>query len=428
MIPRPNMRARLANTDVHAILIRVVAALVGSILTLLVIYTHSVFSEPNAVNDASAAYTPAIKFSCDFVIGKDVTQVDGKANPIAMEPGSTICMEGGNRPSLVLRNFRGTASHPIKFINKGDQVRIEGSREEYAGLRIEDSEHIWITGTGVDTKCGSAFPDADQKCGIVITGGARGVVGIETGYIEIDHIEISETGNVGMAVRHREDSSIDRSTWTQHDTHLHHNFIHDTGTEGFYVGSSNYREGQDPLLEGVEINHNLLVRNGWDGIQVGSATDDCIIHHNVVLEAGTENKDAQNSGIMNNPGSVCDIYNNLVVKSMNTGIYIQGNGGNRVFNNVIIQPGIEKDTDGDGIVVSKGTNEGRSIYLWNNTIIEPRRYGITFRNEMGDNNLIQDNVIIGSLAGDYERPETYINTNHDNVTVMDNLFVDKLDN
>ena len=105
---------------------------------------------------------------------------------------------------------------------------------------------------------------------------------------------------------------------------------------------------------------------------------------------------------MNNRGSVCDIYNNYIVDSVGRGIYVQGNGGNQIYNNVIIRPGRLESDKGDGIVVTRGSNKGQNVFIGNNTIIEPKRSGIRFRNDQGDENLIQNNIIVapGTLARD----------------------------
>jgi len=361
---------------------------------------------------------------CDYTVGVDVSFVDGLENYADVKPGDTICIEAGTRPSLKLRNFRGESGNPIVVINSGGTVVIQGSSDDYAGIDIRDSEYIRVTGTGVSGQCGGAYLESEQQCGFVVLDGSRGVAGINrTGYIEIDHVEVNGPSKMGVNLKSKDENGINRSDWIQYDTYLHHNYIHETGTEGFYVGSSFYSDGLDPVLDGVEVSHNLIVDTGWDGLQVGSATKNCTIHHNRIVQASQLNNPSQRSSIMNNRGSVCHIYNNLIIDGLSRGIYIQGNGGNQVYNNVIVRPGRHETDQGDGIVVATGSNNGESIYIWNNTIVEPKRHGIIFRNDQGDGNLIQNNLIVGPGASGIEGDEAYIDTKDlTNVVVSNNLY------
>ena len=99
------------------------------------------------------------------------------------------------------------------------------------------------------------------------------------------------------------------------------------------------------------------------------------IHHNQIVRDSRKFESSQRSGMMINRGSVCNIFNNAITDGTSRGIHIQGNGGNRVYNNLIIRPGrleATGDSGGSGIVVSTGSNTDQSIYVWNNTIVDPK--------------------------------------------------------
>lgn len=381
-------------------------------------------SNPNPVALAEPAPTAFMSATCDYSIGPDVEQADGLANYDAVKPGDTVCLEAGTRPPLKLVNFQGTEGKPVVFINSGGTVVIEGSASDYTGIHIQASKQIRLTGTGVSEQCGSPFPATEQQCGIRIVNTGRGVAGKDkTGRIEIDHIEIEGSNKMGITVKSDVNEGANRDDWTQYNTYLHHNYIHDIGTEGFYVGSSFYNERSDPVLEGVEVSHNLIMRTGWDGLQVGSAVRDCFIHHNRIIKTGQANESNQRSGLMNNRGSACHINENTIIDSASDGIYVQGNGGNQVYNNVIIRPGQQAKDKGDGIVVITGSNQGRNVFVWDNTIIEPGRYGIRFRNDQGESNLIQNNLIVSPGYLTREGENAYINTDGlTNVVVSNNRF------
>lgn len=325
-------------------------------------------------------------------IGLGVRTADGQGNYSEVRPGDIVSIEAGTRRPLVLANFHGEPGKPITFINSGGIVDIVSNG--YAGIKLKNCEYVRLTGTGVSEQAGSPFAEYDQQSGIRVSGGQRGIAGIEgTRYLEIDHVEVAGGSKSGITIK----SHLPRDEWTQYGTYLHHNYIHDMGTEGMYIGSSFYDEGLDPVLKGVNISFNLVTRTGWDGIQVGSAVEDCIIRGNAVSLDSQSSEPGQQSGIMNNRGSACDICDNLITDSAASGIYIQGNGGNRIYNNVIVRSGrlgSAGDGGGSGIVVTTGSNTGRGVNVSDNTIVDPNGHGIRFTNQKGTGNTVQNNTIV----------------------------------
>ena len=382
---------------------------------------------PGTIPSGLRSYLPD-EHKCDHTIGLRVSKANGTENYAAVQPGEVVCILAGTRASLELSNFHGTEDAPILFINSDGVVLIDEEDTEYAGIHFINSEHVRLSGLGVAHECGATYTVAEQSCGFVIHGSQRGIVGSDrTGYIEIDHVEVSPSTHSGIFIRTSATDEANRDNWTQYNTYLHHNYVHHAGKEGFYIGGSSYEDGEDPVLVGVEVSYNLIIETGWDGLQVGSAVADCTVHHNRIARDSQARESNQRSGIMNNPGSVCHIYNNFIIESSSRGIYIQGNGGNQVFNNLIIRPGQRVTDEGDGIVVSEGSNRGQSIFVWNNTIIEPARDGIVFRNEQGDENEIYNNLIV-KLPNLLGATNVAIETNGlTNVTLANNLSLDSLD-
>jgi hypothetical protein len=333
---------------------------------------------------------------CDHVLDGSVVRADGSDEFSDVEPGDAVCLEPGIRPPLKLVGFHGEPGRPILFINGDGVVEIVGTPDDYAGIDIKDSEFVRVTGSATGETCGAGFEEGTQTCGIVIEGTGRGVAGTErTGYLEVDHVEIRDTEKSGIFVRTNGESGTRREDWVQQKTFLHHNFIHQVGTEGIYLGGSSYEDGVEPVLEGVDVSTNLIVDTGWDGLQVGSAVADCTIRHNRVLRASILDLDNQKSGIMVNPGSTCDVVSNTVLDSVSRAIYIQGNGGNRVYNNLIVRAGLQSVEPGDGIVISTGSNIDNSVFVWHNTIVDVGRSGILFKNQAGTSNQIANNLIAG---------------------------------
>lgn len=335
-------------------------------------------------------------FTCNFTIGLTVMDADGTGNFSLVKPGDTVCVTAGDRRELTLKNFHGLTGSPITFVNSGGVVRINSLG--YAGIHVRNSSFIHITGAGEGNNCGASFTESAQQCGFSITGNnGRGLSGREkTDNIEVDNLEIKSASESGITIK---DAVALRSEWTQYNTKVHDNYIHDItlgeGAEGIYLGESDYLSGMQPVLIGTNVSFNLVRRSGWDGIQVGSAVADCSIHHNKIYEDSQNLVANQMSGIMNNPGSVCDIYDNLVSDGKGPGMYIQGNGGNHIYNNVVVRAGA------DGIKVSTGSNTGNDVYTLNNTVVSPVKTGIKFNMAVGTSSRIQNNIVVNPGSGLY---------------------------
>ncbi|MBE7472391.1 MAG: right-handed parallel beta-helix repeat-containing protein [Anaerolineales bacterium] len=136
-----------------------------------------------------------------------------------------------------------------------------------------------------------------------------------------------------------------------------------------------------PVLKGVKIYNNIFVDTGNDGIQVGSAVQDCEIHHNQILRDSRKAEQYQESGIMNNRGSVCNIYNNLIKDGGGPAYTSRVTAATKFTTTSLSTPvRITGSYVGYGIKVTTGSNVGNSIYVWNNTIINPKEIGINFEN------------------------------------------------
>jgi len=374
---------------------------------------------------------------CDHTIGTSVSTADGWKEYKEVQPGQTVCLAAGQRGPLKIRNFAGTADKPITFINSGGRVVINSS--SWYGIMIENSQHLRLTGSGSQEKYGIKIAKSGQH-------GIR--AGWKSSDFEIDHVEVSNVASIGIHAqtvgvcsdgstndydydrdgkeRGDLDDVVNRSNFVQHNTILHDNYLHQIGTEGVYLGNSHYGQEEssscasgsekilNPVLKGVHIYNNRVEETGWDGLQVGSAIEECSIHHNFIYRDSLANRESQQSGIMNNPGSVCDIYSNFIKDGGSRGIYIQGNGGNQVYNNMIIDP--SQSHSSSGITVG-GSNRGGDMAIYNNTILNPAEKGINYRNGSGTNNVIDNNLIINPGDGANQAIDTNDRTN---VEVGDN--------
>lgn len=362
------------------------------------------------------SFNSEIKAS-NIVVDVQTSLVDRSIAPFnQLVAGDTIFFAAGKRDNILIRNFHGEAGKPFIFINKDGVVEFD-TDHNYA-ISVQNCRFFTITGTG--TK--STFYGIQIER--VLNGTGIGVGGLSSDF-EIDHIQIKNVPIAGIYAKTDPDCSgnTTREYFTQFNTIIHDNYIENAGNEGLYVGSTKYFgqtvncNGKDTLLmpsvlEGVKIYNNIIKNSGWDGIQVSSATRDCQVYGNQILndsEAGYTN---QMSGIIIGGGSKCDCYNNLISDGKGDGIEIHGLGGNHIFNNIIVNAGktyfpgdFESSKMKHGIFVTDVSVENdSSFFIQNNTIINPKSDGIRFSSVKSKNNLIASNAIIN--PGNFNYYET----------------------
>ena len=386
----------------------------------------------------------------DTSISVDTTtnMVDAYASPFnQIKPGDTVLFEPGQRDYILIRNFTGSALHPIVFMNKGGLVIID--TDHYFGISVQNCRYIHLTGTG----------DASNFYGFKITrvqnGAGVGANDMSSDF-EIDHIYIENSSIGGIYAKSDPDCSFTstRGNFTQYNTIIHDNYIANVGNEGMYVGSTKYFgqtvncNNKDTLLlpgllDGVRIYNNIIKHTGWDGIQVSSASNNCQVYDNLVMDDSQDEVFAQMSGIMLGGGSKCDCYNNYISHGKGSGIESHGLGGYRIFNNVIIDAGATfqpQDTSlmKYGIYVTDiSVQHDSSFYVMHNDIINPKSDGIRFVSTLSKNSMISSNVIINPGTYDYYEhlhtsfsgEDAYVmlpDTNSD-VTITNNYFSRTLD-
>ena len=346
-----------------------------------------------------------------YFIGADKLLIDANDTPYnQVRPGDTLYFSGGNRLYLNIRNFHGKSGSPIVMINRNGAVIID--TDHYFGISIENCRFIQFTGTG----------DPAQHYGFQVNRVANGS-GLGIGYLssdfEIDHISIKNTMIAGLYAKTDPNCSVTstRASFTQYNTSIHDNYIAYTGNEGLYVGSSKYTgqivncNGRDTLLmpgllDGVKIYNNTIKYAGWDGIQVGSASKNCQIFDNTILYDSQANVDTQMSGILIGGGTRCDCYNNFISQGNGDGIECLGLGGTRIYNNIIVDAGINYFPDNPakmkyGIYVADTSVEKDSaFYLMHNNILHPKSDGIRFSSILSKGSFISSNVIL--MPGSYD--------------------------
>lgn len=330
---------------------------------------------------------------CDQVITTSGTyKYDGRPMP-----NQTVCIRAGNYTYLQFFNYVGTAQKPIRFINCGGRVVLANGKSP-SGLAFYDSKFFKVSGSGSDygIRIDQTGPGGQ---GVSVTG--------KSSDCELEYIEVAGADFAGIMVK--TDPTCDPATWqgdlVMKNINIHHNYIHDVGGEGLYIGNSFFSTGMTRTCDGVsktvfphfiyglDIHHNLTERTGAEGIQYGCAPD-AVVHHNVVLTTGRSPfASYQNNGIQIGGGAGGRLYSNIVSEVPGTGVIIIGHlGSTMVYDNFLLKCG-EMGLFCDD---RTGSQAGASLSILNNTIIDCGKEGIKLYNEINRNTIV--NNVIAKVA------------------------------
>lgn len=331
---------------------------------------------------------------------------DGNQTSPKVKPGDVLCFEAVERGRIIIRNINGSKEKPVIIKNCGGVATITsvlGQTSNPDPILMQNSSFFRFTGSG----------DPNFLYGIRINKGQNGMQlsGRCTNF-EIDHVEVFNTGFAGIMAK-TDPNCADSTTWrenfTMRDISLHHNYVHDVQGEGFYVGNSFYNTAPPSTdvcgkkyphaIEGVELYRNVVKRTGCEGIQVGSATQNCSIHDNTIDTTGLNPfANFQNNGLQigNGTGGVC--YNNWINYAPGNGISCLGIGDNFFYNNIIINAGADTAKLGIGIFMDEQATPdsvlGTGMKFVNNTIINPRGNAIRIYTDKLPQSYIYNNVVV----------------------------------
>ncbi|UII32736.1 right-handed parallel beta-helix repeat-containing protein [Fulvivirga ulvae] len=356
----------------------------------------------------SCQYSSKACADCDFIVEADMQIIDN--NDLKLPQGAVIGIRAGRRNSLIFRNFYGTADKPYIITNCDGQVDIA---DNVPAIKLHTLSHVRLTGTG-----------STDDYGIKVSQGSPfGIVAeLAATNFEIDHVEITNVAGPAISARTRPvcDGSTNRGTFTQKNTVVHHNYIHDVEGEGFYIGGSHWHTNFPPIadcpslvllepqLEGVKVYNNIVENVGQDGIQVGGAVLGCEIYNNVVINYGLKNIQVHQSGIQINPGTTGSIFSNLIKGGTGSAIFING-FANKVFSNVIV------DCARDGVHIGdREPPAGKSYVVVNNTMYNVGEYAIYMNSKLSINNVFNNNLLVNITGGLHNKLNDEISLNIDN--------------
>ena len=366
--------------------------------------------------------------NCTFTIaaGSGYVNFDGAAKGV--KAGDVICVNAGSTGTIQFSNIKGTATNPVTIKNCGGQVSIGGTSAQN-GFLFFSSKYVHLTGTGA----------AGVNYGFKITATASGSQGVAyvglSSDIEVDHMEIANTGYSGMMIKtdpssNCADVSAVRPNFTLNNVKIHDNYIHNTGGEGIYLGDSFYGGttvfcGQTQYcheVRGVRIYNNRFESTARESIQVGAAVSDVEIYNNSIYNYGTQNGAEQNGGVQLGLGTSARFYNNLIKNGAGPALAIQGIGNEYIYNNVFVNPGAggaitinTRPTPLSTDIVNKGYLGG--VYLINNTFVSAATGAVVEYVNSAPGNVMYNNLVVAS-ATKWDNTYTYTDWKRSNNVVV----------
>jgi hypothetical protein len=347
--------------------------------------------------------------NCKFTIpaGSGYVNFDGAAKGV--KAGDVICVNAGSVQTIQFSNIRGVAGNPVIIKNCGGQVQIGGTSAQN-GFLFFSSKYVHLTGTGA----------AGVQYGFRIAATAAGSQGIAysglSSDVEIDHLEIGNTGYSAMMIKtdpspNCADQSATRPNFTLNNVSIHDNYIHHTGGEGIYLGDSFYLGttvfcGATQYcheVRGVRIYNNRFESTGRESIQVGAGVSDIQIYNNSIYNYGTKNNPEQNGGVQLGLGTAARFYNNLIKNGSGPALAIQGIGAEYIYNNVFVNPGSggaitinTRPTPLSTDIVNKGYAGG--VYMINNTFVNAGNGVVQEYINAAPGNVMYNNLVVASAA------------------------------
>jgi len=355
-----------------------------------------------------------------YIFGSDKPTIDGKGNASDIRPGDTIYLSASPRLFLCLLRLNGTADKPIVVQNLGGQVTFS---HYYYGVKFDTCS--WIKMIGIPDASGYGFVISNVN-------GAGISIGSMSTCIEVAGFEIHDVSWTGIVAKTDPDCSLKsvRERFTMRNISIHDNHLYTIGDEGMYIGHSYWSgytincNGKDTvvlphLIRGLKVYNNKVEETGWDGIQVSSSDSACYVNNNFIYQDSQGQVSGQMSGFLLGGGSSCNCFSNFIKDGKGDGIDELGQGGNYIYNNLIVNPG---RTDSElvqkhGIYVgTQAPAAGRGYNLIFNTIVSPKTNGIDFRSMAAVNSIASDNII-ANPGGSYIKPVTGTS-----LTTQNNLF------
>ncbi|SMF65732.1 hypothetical protein SAMN02745866_04224 [Alteromonadaceae bacterium Bs31] len=241
-----------------------------------------------------------------------------------------------------------SADKRLIITNSGGQVRVGGLGHYYMFV-ISGGSHWVLTGrydalsqTGdadFPGHRGGRFANSQDSYGIMVDDDfvRESVTGLSVSSatdFEVEYLEIKEVGFAGMSMK-----TDDNGEAVMAGVLLHDNYIHDTGSEGLYIGSTQAQPQHQ--IRDWEIYNNRILRTGTEAIQLGQLGGHNKVHHNVFGPAALDWRAAFQTYQDNNfqvgiREGFLHVYNNIFIGSAGSSISFFANSveGDKTENNI----------------------------------------------------------------------------------------------
>jgi hypothetical protein len=183
-----------------------------------------------------------------------------------------------------------SAERPLVITNLGGQVKVGGKAANYV-FSINGGKNWVLTGrydptsktgdAGFRGHAEGAYAHSQGTYGIFIDDAfsKEGLTGLAVGGgasdFELDCFEVARAEFAGIVAKTDNDGAA-----TMRNVKLHDVYIHDTGSEGIYFGSTQAQPQHS--FENLQIYDNRMLRTGTEALQIGQQGDGVDVHHNVL--------------------------------------------------------------------------------------------------------------------------------------------------
>lgn len=219
------------------------------------------------------------------------TDVQAKYPSVDWQKIDRLYIPAGNYKSILLGNLPARPKErPLVITNLGGQVKIGGQAGNYV-FALQGGANWILTGRyDPDSKTGDAGFRGHAEGGFAHSQGTYGIfiddafskvglsgltVGGKATDFEIDAIEVARVEFAGIVAKTDNDGSA-----TMKNVKLHDAYIHDTGSEGIYFGST--QAPPQHAFENLHVYDNRILRTGTEALQTGQLGAGCEIDHNVL--------------------------------------------------------------------------------------------------------------------------------------------------
>ena len=285
------------------------------------------------------------------------------------DSGDTIIIKGGARGKLLFKDFDGAGSYiTITNENTNPDKRVVITTgpvgEAWAGLELRDCKYVNLRGNN----------DADLQYGIKTD---KVWVRQESDHIKIGYLEIDSSG---IMVH---DGTLSAS-WIFDTFEIHHNYIHDVGYAGMYLGQNKPWDENTPYVANFLVHDNLLENMGCYGITlkgVHETSGVMKIYDNTIRVTGVacSTDPVGASSFRQGIGSTyylgdtyAEIYGNRIEHAAGPGITLS-RAAHKVYDNLILGCGTDTIEKLEHGITTYSVNGGE---IYDNIIIQPKGYGI----------------------------------------------------